>query len=122
MTMTFGQAAHKSVVKALYDYDASAPGELSVKEDDVLLVFDADDGWLLVQTEKDGGMAGFVPENYVEVCNPLAYMNYVPNYCQASDGEATGEAEQEAEEEEETVAPAAPAIIVPPSVRIFTIA
>ena len=55
------------MVKALYDYDATAPGELSVKEDDVLLAFDAEDGWLLVQTEKGGGKAGFVPENYVEV-------------------------------------------------------
>ena len=51
------------MVKALYDYDATAPGELSVKEDDVLLAFDAEDGWLLVQTEKGGGKAGFVPEN-----------------------------------------------------------
>lgn len=38
-----------------------------MKEDDVLLAFDADDGWLLVQTLKDGGKAGFIPENYVEV-------------------------------------------------------
>ena len=55
------------MVKALYDYDASAPGELSIKEDEVLLAFDAEDGWLLVQSERDGGKAGFVPENYVEV-------------------------------------------------------
>ena len=60
------QAEPKSVVKALYDYDASAPGELSVKEDDILNAFDAEDGWLLVYTEKDGGKAGFVPSNYVE--------------------------------------------------------
>jgi hypothetical protein len=54
-------------VKALYDYEANAPGELSVKEDDVLLVFDKEDAWLLVQIQSDGGKAGFVPENYVEV-------------------------------------------------------
>ena len=54
------------MVKALYDYDASAPGELSVKEDDILNAFEAEDGWLLVHTEKYGGKAGFVPSNYVE--------------------------------------------------------
>lgn len=61
------QAEHTSVVKALYDYEASAPGELSVKEDDVLLVFDQDDAWLLVQNQAEGAKAGFVPENYVAV-------------------------------------------------------
>jgi hypothetical protein len=55
-------------VKALYDYEANAPGELSVKEDEVLFVFDKEDAWLLVQSRTEGGKAGFVPENYVEVC------------------------------------------------------
>jgi hypothetical protein len=54
-------------VKALYDYEASAPGELSVKEDELLLVFGQEDAWLLVQSKTEGGKAGFVPENYVEV-------------------------------------------------------
>jgi hypothetical protein len=54
-------------VKALYDYEANAAGELSVKEGDVLLVFDKEDAWLLVQSQAEGGNAGFVPENYVEV-------------------------------------------------------
>lgn len=54
-------------MKALYDYEASAPGELSVKEDEILLVFDKEDAWLLVQSQAEGGKAGFVPENYVEV-------------------------------------------------------
>jgi bifunctional ADP-heptose synthase (sugar kinase/adenylyltransferase) len=44
------QAEHSSVVKAQYDYDAAAEGELSVKEDQLLLVFgQEEDGWLLVQ-------------------------------------------------------------------------
>ncbi|KAH8830815.1 hypothetical protein DL96DRAFT_1786537 [Flagelloscypha sp. PMI_526] len=59
------QAEHSSTVKALYDYDAAAPGELSIKEDDILLAFDSDEEWLLVQSEKDG-KAGYVPANYVE--------------------------------------------------------
>ncbi len=60
------QADHKSVVKAVYDYDAGAPGELSVKEDDVLYVYDKEEDWLLVQNEKDDGKVGFVPGTYVE--------------------------------------------------------
>lgn len=45
MTMTFGQAIYKSVVKAIYDFKASAPGELSIKENEALLALDTDDGW-----------------------------------------------------------------------------
>jgi hypothetical protein len=55
-------------VVALYDYAAAAPGELSITEDERLLVFDREDEWILVQTEKEGGRAGWVPGNYVEVC------------------------------------------------------
>lgn len=49
----------------MYDYEASAPGELTIKEDELLLVFDTDDEWLLVQSDK-GGKAGYVPANYVD--------------------------------------------------------
>jgi hypothetical protein len=64
---SLNQAGHTSVVKAMYDYEANAPGELSVKEDELLLVFDTEEDWLLVQSQKEGGKAGFVPGNYVEV-------------------------------------------------------
>lgn len=60
------KAPHKSVVKALYAYEASAPGELTVDEDEVLHSFDSEDDWLLVQTESGGGRAGFIPVTYVE--------------------------------------------------------
>ena len=60
-------------MKAQYDYDAAAQGELSLKEDQTLLVFgDEEDGWLLVQ-EKDGGKVGYVPGNYVEVISIVPY-------------------------------------------------
>jgi actin cytoskeleton-regulatory complex protein SLA1 len=55
-----------SVVKVLYDYDASSSGELSVKEDEILLVYETDQDWLLVQSQTEGGKAGYVPGNYVE--------------------------------------------------------
>ncbi|KAG2156026.1 hypothetical protein DEU56DRAFT_723571 [Suillus clintonianus] len=82
------QAEHTSLVRAIYDYDSAAPGELSIKEDEILLVFDREEDWILVQS-KEGGKAGFVPGNYVE--------------------ETTGV--------ESTPAPAAvaPQIIIPPS-------
>lgn len=63
------QAEHTSFAKALYDYDAAAPGEISIREDEILMVFDREDEWILVQSQKEGGKAGFVPGNYVEeVC------------------------------------------------------
>ena len=57
-------------MKALYDYEASAPGELSVHEEDVLMLFDTEDDWILVQNSKAEG-AGYVPGNYVEVMGDL---------------------------------------------------
>ncbi|KAG6332940.1 hypothetical protein ID866_6146 [Astraeus odoratus] len=59
-------APYTSVVKALYDYNAAAPGELTITEDELLLVYDREDEWILVQSQKEGGKAGFVPGNYVE--------------------------------------------------------
>ncbi|KIJ70021.1 hypothetical protein HYDPIDRAFT_77892 [Hydnomerulius pinastri MD-312] len=88
------QAEHTSVVKALYDYDAAAPGELTIKEDEVLMVFDREDDWILVQSQKDGGKAGFIPGNYVE--------------------ESTGEEEPQPTPAAPPPAPR-PQIIVPPS-------
>ncbi|KAK2466185.1 hypothetical protein APHAL10511_001827 [Amanita phalloides] len=58
-------ADHVSTVKVIYDYQASSPGELTVKEDEILMVYETDQDWLLVQSQ-EGGMAGYVPGNYVE--------------------------------------------------------
>lgn len=58
-------------MKALYDYEAAAPGEISVHEDDVLMLFDTEDDWILVQNSKAEGGAGYVPGNYVEVMGDL---------------------------------------------------
>lgn len=54
-------------MKVLYDYEAMAPGELTVHENDVLLVFESEEDWLLVQDSRTDGRAGYVPGNYVEV-------------------------------------------------------
>jgi actin cytoskeleton-regulatory complex protein SLA1 len=50
----------------MYDYEPTAPGELSVQESEILLVYETEQDWLLVQSQKEGGKAGFVPGNYVE--------------------------------------------------------
>lgn len=60
------KADHTFIAKALYDYDAAAPGELSIREDEIVMVFDREDEWTLVQSQKEGGTAGFVPGNYIE--------------------------------------------------------
>ncbi|GBE79439.1 hypothetical protein SCP_0206380 [Sparassis crispa] len=83
-------AEHISVVKALYDYEATQSTELNVKEDEILLVFDKDDDWLLVQSQANEGKVGYVPGNYVE--------------------ETTGE-----EQPTTAVIPSIPHIVVPPS-------
>ena len=71
------QAENSSIVKVQYDYDATAEGELSVKEDQLLLVFGPEeDGWLLVQ-DKDGGKVGYVPGNYIEVSSFLSPLTVV---------------------------------------------
>lgn len=51
----------------MYDYEATAPGELSVHEDDVLYMFYNEEDWILVQDSTTEGRAGYVPGNYVEV-------------------------------------------------------
>ncbi|KZT37659.1 hypothetical protein SISSUDRAFT_1048179 [Sistotremastrum suecicum HHB10207 ss-3] len=60
------EAPHTAVAKALYDYEAASPGELSVTEDEVLYLYDTEGDWLLVKSERDGGVVGYVPGNYVE--------------------------------------------------------
>lgn len=53
-------------MKALYDYEAAQPGELSVTENEVLTVYSKDEDWLLVQSQNEDGKVGYVPGNYVE--------------------------------------------------------
>ncbi|KAH9042302.1 X-domain of DnaJ-containing-domain-containing protein [Lactarius hengduanensis] len=60
------------------DYVAVAEGELSVKEDQSLLVFGPEeDGWLLVQ-DKDDGKVGYVPGNYIKAVDDAGSTTAVP--------------------------------------------
>ncbi|KAF8332687.1 uncharacterized protein EI90DRAFT_3054038 [Cantharellus anzutake] len=55
-----------SYAKAQYDYDASGDGELTIKEEEELLVFEKDDDWWLVKSNSPHGRLGLVPGNYLE--------------------------------------------------------
>ena len=60
-------------MKALYEYEANAEGELSLQEDEILEVYSKDDDWFLVQSRKEGGKIGYIPGNYVEeVCTHIS--------------------------------------------------
>jgi hypothetical protein len=61
------QSAPKIVV-ALYDYIAADYQELSIVENENLLVLDDNDpDWWMVRSMKKGGKEGFVPKTYVQV-------------------------------------------------------
>ena len=64
------RSPHNSVVKVLYDYDATQSTELSIKEDEILYAYgEEEEGWILVG-DKEGTRAGYIPGNYVEeVCS-----------------------------------------------------
>lgn len=56
-----------------------------MKEDDVLLVYETDQDWLLVRSQKEDGRAGYVPGNYVEATSdaetPTATVDVPPVRC-----------------------------------------
>jgi actin cytoskeleton-regulatory complex protein SLA1 len=55
-----------STAKALYDYEATGEGELGIREDEPLKVYENEDEWWLVQSALPDGRLGLVPGNYVE--------------------------------------------------------
>ncbi|CAG8743870.1 45816_t:CDS:10, partial [Gigaspora margarita] len=58
------EAECKSVLKAVYDYEAQSNEELSFKEDDIFYLYDKDEAdWYLV---KSNDIFGYIPANYVE--------------------------------------------------------
>jgi actin cytoskeleton-regulatory complex protein SLA1 len=77
------QATPTSFVKALYDYAAAAPGEVTVADGQVLSVHEKEDDWILVEFELDGKkgkfLCGYVPANYVEEVSeppPFSLLTY----------------------------------------------
>lgn len=81
-----------AVCKALYDYDAQASEEVSMKEDDIIYVVDnSDPSWLEVQLKMPSvdqiGPVGLVPASYVEEVdkvqssNPILYFLSANSQC-----------------------------------------
>ncbi|KAG8834318.1 cytoskeletal protein binding protein [Serendipita sp. 399] len=63
------KATPLSTVKAAYDYEASATGELTITDGEILKVHERDEEWILVEGSgsKQGSFkVGYVPANYVE--------------------------------------------------------
>jgi actin cytoskeleton-regulatory complex protein SLA1 len=75
------QAQPLSTVKAAYDYAASAPGELTITDGQLLEVHErpADDDWILVQSKdpaagNESVEVGYVPATYVEEVSSCEYV------------------------------------------------
>ena len=58
------QASPIWIAKALYDYEATAGDELTITEDETLLVYDKEEDWSLVKSQTGKGI-GFVPTAYI---------------------------------------------------------
>jgi hypothetical protein len=66
-----GGGAAPKIAVALYDYDATNNEELTIRENDNMMVLDdSDSDWWKVRLVKKGGGEGLVPATYVEVNLP----------------------------------------------------
>ncbi|CAO1618113.1 unnamed protein product [Parajaminaea phylloscopi] len=95
--------AYVQLAKALYDYEAQAEDELSLKEDDTLYILEADDPeWFKAKLRRlnpdgtpvddDAGGAddiGLVPANYVEEAEPLRLSRALYDYAAQNEDELT---------------------------------
>ena len=59
------QSEPLSRARAIYEYTAANGEELTIGEDDLLLVYEKDDEWLLVKIDGQDKL-GYVPANYVQ--------------------------------------------------------
>ncbi|KAI8580486.1 hypothetical protein K450DRAFT_198594 [Umbelopsis ramanniana AG] len=89
-----------AVCKALYDYDAQAAEEVSIKEDDILYVIDnSDPSWLEVQLKMPSvdqiGPIGLVPASYVEEVQPIGTVTAEYAYEAQQDEEVSFEEDEE---------------------------
>ncbi|KAG2173005.1 hypothetical protein INT44_006978 [Umbelopsis vinacea] len=89
-----------AVCKALYDYDAQAAEEVSIKEGDILYVVDnSDPSWLEVQLKMPSvdqiGPIGLVPASYVEEVQPIGTVTAEYAYEAQQDEEVSFEEDEE---------------------------
>ncbi|WRT69028.1 uncharacterized protein IL334_006011 [Kwoniella shivajii] len=86
-----------SNTRALFAYESTSPEELSMDDEASLLVYSAEDDWLLVRVEGADARLGFVPRNY---CEPLDSTHEV-EVADAADTAAEIEATRQAEKDKE---------------------
>ncbi|KAJ3122260.1 hypothetical protein HK100_012067 [Physocladia obscura] len=61
-------AANQKQTKALYQFDAEGPGELSIRKGDIINVMEElDEGWWIGELADGSGRQGMFPANYCEV-------------------------------------------------------
>ncbi|KAJ6230290.1 sh3 and f-bar domain-containing protein [Anaeramoeba flamelloides] len=53
-------------VRAIYDYEAESSGELTIKEDQTIIITDFDEGWYVGYIDGGDGTEGSFPGNYIE--------------------------------------------------------
>jgi len=70
--MSDENAAATRIAVALYDYEATDGDELTISENDNLMVLDdSDPDWVKVRLiSKNGGGEGMVPRTYIEIKEP----------------------------------------------------
>lgn len=62
----------------MYDYDAQQEEELTIKEDEILVLYENDDpDWYLVKSRN--GDIGLAPSNYVETVSNIYIYLYIQN-------------------------------------------
>lgn len=102
--------AYVALCKALYDYTAQSPDELSLTEDDTLYILESDDPeWWKAKlrrlnedgtpvqdesTEEADGLVGLVPANYVEEAEPLRLSRALYDYEAQNEDELTIEEDE----------------------------
>lgn len=63
--MSAEQVGGKKVCKAIYDYEAQQPGDLSFKKGEIIMVVTHEGGWWTGFSVKDSQFVGSFPSNYV---------------------------------------------------------
>lgn len=74
------------IAKALYDYEATAGDELTVAEEETLLVYDKEEDWSLVKSQTGKGI-GFVPTAYIGDVSAVHVREASADHPQSEDAE-----------------------------------
>ncbi|KAI8820880.1 uncharacterized protein EV422DRAFT_67014 [Fimicolochytrium jonesii] len=100
-TPQHGQGESRKIAIALYEYEATNEEELTIKENDNLLVLDdSDEEWWFVRLISKKGREGLVPASYVELKRPNVDGGAAPGPAQMLEDEAQKERQRRQAQEE----------------------